>query len=693
MRKIQKELLFIGAAPTAILAFYIVVDLIAGHHTEFAGIAMVCLVLAIGASIVSAWHTRSRIFAPLDEIISALYQHSHKGALNNRLDELMFALDACISHIEEEYEQRLSDLEETNRELSNQNRLLETRQRDLSHTVRTMESELGSARFADDITFSLCIYPLKSILGITNQINATPDGDLALLLEDLTWAAESLHFVFREFQDIEITGDRKDIGVWQLADDIIAILNPVTTARNIHIDVNVSPDCPAMLHASADRVRSLLFQYLLHLILHEERQTAEIMLDISYRDDGALHISTGTEYPPPEPDSRLMALLGTDSTLVDGDLHIPADIAGLADDKPLEDRTGLIIAESRNLQNSLQNRLQQSGAVIIHDFKSPRVSFCLVEDETSEAFRTVLPYLAQDTAILLLNSRTVYGRPNWHTLRTPLDQKELVRLLKNLDIRIPDSHRYRVLAVDDNETNLHLLELQLRELGHDVTTCSSGEDALSLCQQHHYDLVFLDIQMPGLNGVDATRRIRQEGLDEFPIIGLTAQASREEQQLYLDAGMSEVVVKPIRLDHLRAILRKHIEEDTDRSPEEQQIPVFDREMAISRANNRVEIADELFQLLVENLPDDLRNINQASSGNSRDALQESVHKLRGAVNYCGVPSLAEALGKLEAVVRKGSEEDIRLAVNAFNSAVSTLVIWHRDNPDPFGLHTSRGVGN
>ena len=94
-------------------------------------------------------------------------------------------------------------------------------------------------------------------------------------------------------------------------------------------------------------------------------------------------------------------------------------------------------------------------------------------------------------------------------------------------------------------------------------------------------------------------------------------------------------------------------------------------------------------MLIENLPADQKAINDAINGGSPEALRAAVHKLLGAVRYCGVPRLANAVEKMEVMVKTGAAEDIHRALNRLNGEVSSLMLWSQENPDPFDTQEAR----
>jgi CheY-like chemotaxis protein len=104
----------------------------------------------------------------------------------------------------------------------------------------------------------------------------------------------------------------------------------------------------------------------------------------------------------------------------------------------------------------------------------------------------------------------------------------------------------RVLIIDDNAVNRRMAQVLFQKLGWDVETVDSGERALLHLATHRYDLVLLDISMPGMNGMDVCQRIRADHrLRGLRVFAYTAHAFREEQQRFLAGGFDDVLLKPI----------------------------------------------------------------------------------------------------------------------------------------------------
>ncbi len=117
-----------------------------------------------------------------------------------------------------------------------------------------------------------------------------------------------------------------------------------------------------------------------------------------------------------------------------------------------------------------------------------------------------------------------------------------------------------ILVVDDYLINQEMTKEMLEMMGCQVDVAEDGQEALDLCKNHSYDLIFMDIQMPKLDGVAATHAIRQQegNRKHTPIIALTANALTGDREKYLEAGLDDYLSKPIRMKDLENMLKKHL---------------------------------------------------------------------------------------------------------------------------------------
>ena len=117
----------------------------------------------------------------------------------------------------------------------------------------------------------------------------------------------------------------------------------------------------------------------------------------------------------------------------------------------------------------------------------------------------------------------------------------------------------RILVAEDDPTIRQLMSTLLSRCGFDCTTVDNGRHAVDAWEQQDYDLIFMDVQMPVMDGFKATRMIREKEAvrgGHIPIIAITAHAMREDMQQCLDSGMDDYLSKPIDLERLLALLAK-----------------------------------------------------------------------------------------------------------------------------------------
>ena len=142
----------------------------------------------------------------------------------------------------------------------------------------------------------------------------------------------------------------------------------------------------------------------------------------------------------------------------------------------------------------------------------------------------------------------------------PLEFTQRLRAIVTRDLIVEDHQRRgrTVLLVEDNATNRRVAELFLERAGCEVALAEDGTEALAALRERRVDLVLMDVQMPVMDGLEATRRIRDEiaGGARIPIVGLTANALKEQVEACRAAGMDDVIAKPLERERLEAVLER-----------------------------------------------------------------------------------------------------------------------------------------
>ncbi|EDQ01258.1 two-component sensor histidine kinase BarA [Shewanella benthica] len=208
-----------------------------------------------------------------------------------------------------------------------------------------------------------------------------------------------------------------------------------------------------------------------------------------------------------------------------------------------------------------------------------------------------------------------------------------------------------VLAVDDNPANLKLIDTLLKEVVSQVTVVNGGQGAIKQAQERSFDLIFMDIQMPGTDGFSATKQIRQHSLNRnTPIIAMTAHTIAEERDRIEHCGMDGYLPKPIDETSLRSIISRwktrprftHFDPFT-----------LNWDLCLTQANNKTDLALDMLQMLVDSLPETRAQLQDCLDNFDEKQMLTTVHKLHGASCYCGVPTTQKLCHEIESRLKQG----------------------------------------
>lgn len=283
-----------------------------------------------------------------------------------------------------------------------------------------------------------------------------------------------------------------------------------------------------------------------------------------------------------------------------------------------------------------------------------------------------------------------------HTDQLPAWRKQRAAAIESLEA-LRGRH---LLLVEDNEINQLVARELLEKMGFTISLANNGQVAVSMVLNGSFDAVLMDIQMPGMDGYEATRRIRAEarfGFDQLPIIAMTAHALSGDREKALQAGLNDYISKPIDVSELsKALLRwllpgnaaqpaggLALVSDDGKAPQvipTSEILELDTQAALRRLGNNQELYANLLKLVRDNHSGAARNIGAAIQAQDIPLAHRLAHTLKGLAGTIGANELREKALQLEKALAERQElryqsclADVETSLIAVMTTLNTII--------------------
>jgi len=264
----------------------------------------------------------------------------------------------------------------------------------------------------------------------------------------------------------------------------------------------------------------------------------------------------------------------------------------------------------------------------------------------------------------------------------PLSPVESLAL--DQDDQLANHYPLKILLAEDNAVNQKVALEMLQRLGYHADVVANGLEALEALRQHTYDVILMDVQMPALDGISATRTIREErGDSDSPwIIAMTANVVEEAKQTGWGAGMNEYLTKPVKIEQLIAVLQQAYEQSKTAQSSAHEPPLatalIDKQILhhLEKIMVHGERMLELIDSFLEEGQDSISAIAQAYQNQDLEKFQRQVHTLKGTSLNLGLPKLShvcrklDLYGKAEQLPPESLMEELQ---SVYRSTVATLV--------------------
>ncbi|SFE97848.1 PAS domain S-box protein [Alteribacillus iranensis] len=220
---------------------------------------------------------------------------------------------------------------------------------------------------------------------------------------------------------------------------------------------------------------------------------------------------------------------------------------------------------------------------------------------------------------------------------------------------IQKNEKHPILLVEDNPMNRKVAYFQLKKLGYSADAVTNGREAVEKVSEQDYALLFMDIQMPEMDGIQATKTIRSLG-KRMPIIAMTANAMKRDRETYLEAGMDDYLSKPVKVEKLKEVLEQwmpkenassvSITESQDTSSVKRETPPISIDSLIERYGEE-EMVYELLEMFLSTTPDVLKQLNEQIEEKEAQKTAETAHSMKGSAAVLYAEHFTELTKEIE----------------------------------------------
>jgi len=251
------------------------------------------------------------------------------------------------------------------------------------------------------------------------------------------------------------------------------------------------------------------------------------------------------------------------------------------------------------------------------------------------------------------------------------------------------AHLLRILVAEDNTVNQTVVSRMLESMGHTAVIAPDGRQALEVATQNSFDLIFMDVQMPEMDGFTATSAIRQQEKTtgkHIPIVALTARAMKGDRERCLAAGMDEYLTKPISREEIEATIARLF----DTKEHSLESPYWSRSKMLKQMGGDETLLKEIMTIFLTESPEMLSRMEQSLLHHDPSMLEQAAHRLKSDLGYLGATETARLASQLEESGRAGNIEGVAKLLAELKSQMVRLCASMGEGTDAIGIPQTAG---
>lgn len=557
-----------------------------------------------------------------------------KDSLEDRVSERTAALEKAINSLRVEAEKRMQVQEELRQARDSALEIVELKTQFLarmSHEIRT---------------------PLNAILGLTGLLlDSQVSAEQKQQLQTVRTSGQILLRIISDILDMsKIDAGKLDLEYAPV--DLSTVMNQAFSlvlldaeAKGIQIMQKSSALQPPAVVVDGGRLQQIMTNLLSNAVKYSDSGDVTVELHVNALSDSDVSADLRAEFPQADGHWQMLEISVTDegrgipADKID-DLFQPFTRVENESDANAGSSSGLGLAICQRLCEmmggdiSLESTLGSGSVFTVH------LPAWLPDESNYE----------ESSKLETTNISAMHQSPD-HLLASQENQESLGQYLG-----MAQDKPLSVLLADDYDVNRMVLQAQLESLGYRADSVANGEEVLRALHARSYDVVLMDIRMPGIDGVEATRRIRDriDGPQPF-IVAVTASALKGDRQRYLESGMDDYIPKPVDIVRLGEALSRAFKEryGADRAPWNGNLVEMNPvEIRLDELEQRLgpaldPLLSKVIPVYLRELPGRLEHLDDAFEGDDAATFARYCHGLKGTSKSIGAVELAEQCSRFE----------------------------------------------
>jgi PAS domain S-box-containing protein len=526
--------------------------------------------------------------------------------------------------------------------------------------------------------------PLNGVLGMTELLAQTDlRADQRDYLGSLTRAAEALLGLITDVLDVsKIEAGRLDLeripfDVREIVRDATRVLEGQSRLKGLHLETRVADDVPPAVVGDPRRLRQVLLNLLSNAVKFTEKGKIVVEVNRESTDDTDHTEKTDQTDKNAEVRSASSSVLSVSS--VD---RIRFSVRDTGVGIPPKSRDSIfepfMQAESSTSRMHGGTGLGLTIAARLVERMGGRLSLTSEVGQGSTFFFTIVLERAQISPVAApVSAEASEGQPSVPAAvpgdARPGRRESLAVRRCAPRIRTGEGRPVRVLLAEDNPINQEVMSVWLTNQGHEVTVVPNGVEALMALEREQFDLVLMDIQMPQMDGVRASRLIRAREKNtggRIPIVAVTANALQGEKQRCLAAGMDDYLPKPVRLEELKTVIARLTGFGGKGG-----VPAEGRDWIETLGQIGVDRTStvKLARVFLETVPPRLEALRRAIADSDFEQVVSAAHALKNSLMVFHANQAVAAAAHLEALGRQKRSEGAEELLEDLDSALALVM--------------------